>query len=233
MVRAAASEAITLIAGWPRPDPRSDERHASWPADAAPRAVLVRTLRLVFMGAAVLLLAALVAWPYVASSPDRLRLVASLPQVDLDGEHDAIFGVTLTGTDRSGRRFALVAEKIRPLDPGNERVALTAPQVDTITRDGRPLRAEARAGTYDQRHEVVALEGAVRFALDRIYHLETERAVLDLESGTAEGMDDVAADGPFGRLTAQGFRIGEGGNLVLFTGSARLKTARSATAAAP
>lgn len=232
-MHAVASEASALIAGWPRPDPRSEGGHAPWPADAASGAVVVRTLRLAFAVAAAVLLAALVAWPYVASSPDRLRLVASLPQVDLDGEHDAIIGVTLTGIDRSGRRFTLVAEKIRPLDSGNEHVALTAPQIDTVTRDGRPLRAEARTGTYDQRRQVVALEGAVRFVLDRTYHLETERAALDLESGTAEGPDDVAADGPFGRLTAQGFRIGEGGDLVLFTGSARLRTERGASAAAP
>lgn len=228
-MHAVARTAMALAGGRTHPAPRSP-----WPDEGGARRAVVRALRLAFPAAAALLLATLVIWPYVASAPDRLRLVASLPQADLGGENDAIIAVTLTGTDRAGRPYTLVAAKIRPLDPARERLALTAPELETTTRDGRPLRAVARAGSYDQRRQVVDLEGAVRFALDRSHRLETERARLDLATNTAEGSEPVAADGPFGRLTAQGFRIGEGGDLVLFTGSARLTTTeRGAGAGVP
>lgn len=186
------------------------------------RAPVLRVLRLALPLAAALIVGTLVIWPYVAPSVDRLRLVASLPQADLGADRDAILGVSLAGIDRSGRPYGLAADVVRPLDAAMERLALTAPTLSTTTRDGRALTVVARDGTYDQRHQVVALAGAVRLELNRQYRLQTEEARLDLDTTTAQGASAVEAFGPFGRLAAEGFRIEDGGNTMLFTGRARL-----------
>jgi lipopolysaccharide export system protein LptC len=43
-----------------------------------------------------------------------------------------------------------------------------------------------------------------------------------LVAGAAQGNQPVAAQGPFGTLTADGFRLTDRGQVVLFTGKARV-----------
>jgi lipopolysaccharide export system protein LptC len=44
---------------------------------------------------------------------------------------------------------------------------------------------------------------------------------VDIKAGDAEGDEPVAAQGPFGTLTAEGFRLRDRGQVVIFTGRAR------------
>ena len=192
------------------------------------RRPLIRVLRFAFPAAAAVLIGTMISWPYLAPSPDRLRLLASLPSVDLGEDREAIIGVTMHGIDRSGRPYGVVADVIRPLDEAKEHVALSAPILNTATKDGRPLSAIAHDGTYDQHAQQVTLTGAVQLIMDRQYRLETEDASLDLDSSTAQGDKAVEAHGPFGRLNAQGFRIEDGGNTMVFTGRSRMVIDRDA-----
>ena len=48
----------------------------------------------------------------------------------------------------------------------------------------------------------------------------TESAAVETEAGTASGDDPVAAQGSFGTITSDGFRIRESGAVVIFTGNA-------------
>ena len=64
----------------------------------------------------------------------------------------------------------------------------------------------------------------------------TERAHVDLANKTAEGHDPVAGHGPSGDITAQGFRILDKGDTIIFTGRSHLllKAAKpNAASAAP
>jgi lipopolysaccharide export system protein LptC len=48
----------------------------------------------------------------------------------------------------------------------------------------------------------------------------TETAVVETEAGTASGDSHVAAQGSFGTITSDGFRIRDRGAVVVFTGNA-------------
>ena len=50
--------------------------------------------------------------------------------------------------------------------------------------------------------------------------LLTDEARVEMDAGTAEGDAPVAAQGGFGTLTAEGFRIQDRGAVVIFTGNA-------------
>ena len=50
--------------------------------------------------------------------------------------------------------------------------------------------------------------------------LKTEAATVETGAGTAQGDAPVAAQGGFGTLTSDGFRLTERGAVVVFTGHA-------------
>ena len=54
------------------------------------------------------------------------------------------------------------------------------------------------------------------------YTVETAEARIDLKDGSAEGNKTVLGHGPAGTLRSEGFRILDNGQVVRFTGKARL-----------
>ena len=52
--------------------------------------------------------------------------------------------------------------------------------------------------------------------------LVTDTAAIEMNAGNAQGDAPVAAQGPFGTLTAEGFRLRDRGQVVVFTGRSHL-----------
>jgi LPS export ABC transporter protein LptC len=179
-------------------------------------------LKRAFPATAVLVILAIVAWPSLSPSVDRLRIAASLPQVDLEGEPDAVVGVIYAGIDRAGRTFDLTADRVLSATAGTTQMNLSEPRIRARLAENRPVTVAARGGLYDPRHRTLQLEGGVRFELDGQYVLDTEHAIVDLDQGTATGPVAVTARGPFGQVQAEGFHIKKGGETVLFDGRSRL-----------
>ncbi len=67
--------------------------------------------------------------------------------------------------------------------------------------------------------------GNVALYQDKGNEFHSTSAHLDMNAGTAEGDDPVTGQGPFGHVTAQGFRILNRGDIIYFTGHARLDMA--------
>lgn len=71
----------------------------------------------------------------------------------------------------------------------------------------------------------------MHFTLDGSYQVNTSQATLELETATAVGHENVEARGPFGHLTAEGFRMTNGGKTIDFLGRSRLIVDEDALAA--
>ncbi|MEK9899787.1 MAG: LPS export ABC transporter periplasmic protein LptC, partial [Rhodospirillaceae bacterium] len=73
------------------------------------------------------------------------------------------------------------------------------------------------------------LTGDVNLFHDQGYEFTTTAAQVDLVTSTASGDEPVDGQGPFGVLNAEGFRVFDSGDRVLFLGPARLTVFEGAT----
>ena len=81
---------------------------------------------------------------------------------------------------------------------------------------------ESDTGRYDRARNRIDLAGQVTVWHDSGVNLVTEAAAIDLHANAAAGDRPVAAQGPFGTLTADGFRLTDRGQVVHFVGRSRL-----------
>jgi lipopolysaccharide export system protein LptC len=92
------------------------------------------------------------------------------------------------------------------------------------------------SGLFNQRADTLSLHGNVTLYRDDGTIMTAPRAAIDLHDGTATSADPVAAQGPFGTLTAaNGFNLTGRGTDVVFNGPVTLTLTGAALpqAAAP
>ena len=126
------------------------------------------------------------------------------------------------GTDSRNRPFTVTAERAVQDLTDDQLILLAQPKADMTLEDGAWVALQAKQGSYRRDAETLQLAGGVDLFHDQGYEIHTPSAAIDLNSGTAEGHEPVAAQGPFGELTAEGFRVVEQGAVVEFTGKSRL-----------
>jgi lipopolysaccharide export system protein LptC len=170
--------------------------------------------------AALALLATVTLWPEFESATERGRIAfRQTTQVRPDALH--VVNPRYQGVDEQNRPFSVTASTA--VQAGAEDiVALRVPRADLLLTDGGWVYLEARDGLYDKGRSTLDLTGDVTVHHDDGTQFVTARAALDLAAGGAAGDAPVAAQGPFGTLTAEGFRLRDRGQVVVFTGNSRV-----------
>lgn len=126
------------------------------------------------------------------------------------------------GTDADDQPFTITADLAEETAPGSERLRLDNPKADITLNDGAWIMLGADKGLYSQDQETLDLSGTVNLFHDAGYELHTTAATIHMAEGRAVGDAPVRGQGPFGELTAEGFRLTDTGRRVEFTGRARL-----------
>ncbi len=126
------------------------------------------------------------------------------------------------GTDGDSQPYTITADLAEETAPGSSRVRLDAPKADITLNDGSWIMLGADEGLYSQGSGTLDLTGAVNLFHDAGYELHTTEATIHMAEGEAVGTAPVRGQGPFGELTAEGFRLTDTGRRVEFTGHARL-----------
>jgi lipopolysaccharide export system protein LptC len=185
----------------------------------ARRRLLVAVAKRVLPLAALALLATIALWPEFESAADRGRVAfRRVVEVRPDALH--IVDPRYQGVDEQNRPYTVTA--VSAAQPGSaEVVQLRAPRADLLLSDGGWIYLEAREGRYDRPENRLDLSGEVTIHHDDGTQFVTPSATVDIEGGGASGDEAVAAQGPFGTLTAEGFRLHDRGQVVIFTGRAR------------
>lgn len=185
----------------------------------ARRRVLVAVAKRLLPIAAVGLLATIALWPEIESASDRGRVAfRRVVEVRPDALH--VIDPRYQGVDEQNRPYTVTAASA--VQSGTEEVVqLQVPRADLELSDGGWVYLEAREGRFDKPRNQLDLAGRVTIHHDDGTQVVTEHAQLDIAGGNAEGDDPVAAQGPFGTLTGEGFRLYDRGQVVIFTGNAR------------
>jgi lipopolysaccharide export system protein LptC len=170
--------------------------------------------------AAVTLLLLVVVWPRIQSTVERLQ---KMPRIDLNLARDLrMVNLHYSGTDRHDRPFTVIAEAARQRPGVDDLVELEVPKADMTTQSGTWLALTAYSGIYRPQSQLLDLFGDVELFQDKGNQFRTDSAHIDMSKGSADGSDPIEGHGPFGTIEAEGFRIENQGEVIVFTGKARL-----------
>jgi len=219
--RLIESEGVPGAAGW-------------WPRivrDAYSRRVVLLKRVLPAVGLGLLLLVAV--WPRLAPLFYDVRF--ALPRIDRrDAWELRMINPRYAGIDRLNRPYVLTAAAGRQMPERNDLMSLDHPHGQLVLRGGAKVALRAAAGVYQSQSRLLDLFGDVILTHENGTRFVTQAAHLDLAAETAGGQDPVTGSGPSGDITAQGFRIVDKGDTVVFTGRSHLLLKRlSASRAAP
>lgn len=186
----------------------------------ARRRFLLRWTKRLLPVLAVGLLLAVALWPEFERSEDRAR-VSFRRVIQASPEALRVVEPRYQGLDEQNRPYTLTADTATQAGQQQDVVDLEEPRADILLNDGAWVLLEARAGRFDKARNHLDLTGNVTLWHDNGTMMVTEQAAVQLAEGAASGDAPVAAQGPFGTLTSEGFRLRDRGQVVIFTGNAR------------
>jgi lipopolysaccharide export system protein LptC len=128
-----------------------------------------------------------------------------------------ISGARYQGVDEQNRPYNVTATSAVQRDESGL-IDLTQPRADILLTNGAWMLLESHQGQYDRPQSQLNLQGNVTLWHDNGTTMKTEAAHIDVHSAEADSDSPTAAQGPFGTLEAEGFRLRERGQVVIFTG---------------
>ncbi|MFC7475999.1 LPS export ABC transporter periplasmic protein LptC [Dankookia sp. GCM10030260] len=194
----------------------SRARAAPTPGQMARRRFTVAWTKRLLPALALVLLGAVVFWPEIEGNEDRSR-VSFRRTIQPRAEALRVVNPRYQGVDELNRPFTITA-RVGQQEGAAEILNLEEPRGDITMSDGAWIYVQSRTGRYDKPAGKLDLAGEVTIYHDNGTMLLTDQAKVAMEGGTAEGDAPVAAQGGFGTLTAEGFRILDRGAVVVFTG---------------
>ena len=126
------------------------------------------------------------------------------------------------GIDDKGRPYSVTAERATQAEDGDQVIHLERLAADITLEDGAWVSLQADTGRYDRKVETLRLDGNVTLYHDQGLEMHSPSANIDLKNGEAVGTDGLQGLGPQGRLSAEGFRLTDGGKTIFFTGRSNL-----------
>jgi lipopolysaccharide export system protein LptC len=197
----------------------SRQRPAPTARQMARRRIMLGLVRRALPLTACLLLAAVVLWPEINSTEDRVRVQINLAS-QVAPEAMRVVRPRFRGLDEQGRPYNVTADVASQAGASTDILDLVEPKADILQGDGSWVMLESNTGRYDRTQHRLDLTGRVTLWHDNGTLLETERATILTQEGAASGDAPVAAQGPFGTLVSEGFHLTDRGQVVVFTGHA-------------
>jgi len=171
---------------------------------------------------AIMLLGAVFFWPQIKSTKQQATNSVLQTFKPDDLQNFQMVSPSFVGTDDKNRPYRVTAELARMENKDADTVMLQKPKADLTLENGQWVAVTAKDGLFHQKAKQIELLGDVNVYHDAGYTFKTEYAKVDVTAGWAEGNKPVAASGPKGSLTAEGFKITDKGKTIIFTGKSRI-----------
>jgi lipopolysaccharide export system protein LptC len=171
------------------------------------------------LGLALLLLVA--AWPRLAPLLESVR--RGFAAIDLrEARELKMTNPRYGGVDRENRPYVVTAAVGHQIPNQNDLMSLDRPRAEIKLRPGATVVLTSATALYQSQAQLLDLFGDVDLTHENGTRFLTRRAHADLGDNSADGHEPVAGHGPWGDITAQGFRIRDKGDTIFFTGSSYL-----------
>lgn len=170
---------------------------------------------------AVGLLLLVASWPRLQAVFNEVRV--HIPRIDTrEARNLRMVSVHYAGIDRQNRPFVVTAKTAQQMPKVDDLVSLDQPKADLTTDSGGWLELGAYTGIYQPQPQLLDLFGNVALFQDKGNEFHSDSARINMQQGTAEGDDPVTGQGPFGTVAAQGFRMLDRGDTIIFTGHTKM-----------
>jgi len=181
---------------------------------------------------ALLLLVAV--WPRIQMAIDGLHIAAT-PKIDASEAREVrMVDAHYAGVDRENRPFTVTAEVAHQAPKSSDdAISLDGPKADLTTSTGNWNELTAYVGLYQPQAQLLDLYGNVELYQDRGNEIHSDSVRIDMAQGTAVSHDPVEGQGTFGHVNAEGLRILNRGDVIIFTGHTTLDLAPHAGKTAP
>ena len=197
----------------PRPAPswRHTDRYSR-------RVTLLKRL-LPVIGVALLVLVAI--WPRLVPLLESVQF--GFPVIDLREAHELrMLNPRYAGMDRENRPYVVTSAIGRQASNRDDLMSLERPRAEMTMRNGALVVVTAATAMYQSQAQLLDLFGDVNLVRDDGTRFVTNTAHVDVAADRAVGNDPVTGHGPSGDITAQGFRVVDRGNTIVFTGKSNL-----------
>jgi len=180
----------------------------------------VAWMKVALPAAAMALLLLVVVWPRIQSAVEH---ISKLPRIDFSQARDLrMVNLHYAGKDRHNRPFTVTAEGARQRPEVDDLVELEGPKADLTTESDTWFALTAYSGLYRPQSQLLDLFGSVEVFQDKGNEFTTDSAHVDMAKGSAEGDDPIEGHGTFGSIKAEGFRIENQGDVIIFKGRTQL-----------
>ena len=183
--------------------------------------IFVGFMKMLLPAVAVALILLVVAWPKFVFDDNRFRLSISKLGPE-QAESLTMLNARFDGVDEENRPYTLTADMATQSEREKDLVDLELPKADITLPDGTWLALTAQQGQYRRERQVLDLAGSVSLFHDQGFELRTESARVDLKNGTASGNQPVQGQGETGLIDAEGFRVYDRGERIVFTGKSHM-----------
>ena len=181
----------------------------------------VMSMKVLLPFLAISLIALIIIWPRLHTD-DTFRIGFSSVSLS-DGSQPGMDNARYAGTDKNRLPYSVTADLARMLEGENgDTVSLELPKADMTLENGTWLVLTADTGRYLRDTAILDLQGGVNLFHDAGYEISTQKLLVDLKAGSAEGFTPVSGHGPFGELKAQGIKLVDKGQVIVFAGPAQL-----------
>jgi lipopolysaccharide export system protein LptC len=180
----------------------------------------VGLMRLLLPLVALLLVVVVIAWPDLYRDSGGFRITFSSMQSSDEGLTMA--NARYVGRDAKGQPFVVTADTATQDKMDQAQVLLDGLQADLTLADGTWITLSANTGVYSQDEELLDLFGEINIFSDRGYEFHAHTATVDLAAGVVISDNPVDGQGPFGLLKAQGMRIEDKGERMIFNNGVKV-----------
>lgn len=184
-------------------------RLSSW------RSPLIRILRVVVPGSAVLLLAGVLLWPLMSGGDRFLNRY--------DAGEAAMVNARFAGFDDTGRPVSITADKVVRSARADNLIDLAQPLADLAFQDGSKVAIRATGGRFDEDSEQLILIEDVNLFQPGGFEFTTHRLNVDAKTRLAWSDQPVVGTGASGTIYGSAMRMIDEGRILVFPGRSRLR----------
>ena len=162
-------------------------------------------------------------WPYFLSlnKDEMLTINTSHPEI----RENRMIRPRYISTDKKGQPFQVDAEWAKKQTDNIS--DLTSPTGSLTMIEGETFNLKATEGRYDNQTKVLNLKGSVTLNSTDGYHVQTEKARINVDDKIIEGDTYIEGEGPTGKIMGKnGFKITtlpEGKKVILLKGPSRVE----------
>ena len=168
------------------------------------------------------LLVLVAVWPRLGPLLDSVRL--GFPAIDLrEARELRMLNPRYAGIDRFNRPYVVTSAIGRQVPNRDDLMSLEQPKAEMTMHRGASVVVTAATAMYQSQAQLLDLFDDVNLIHENGTRFVTRTAHVDVSANTAEGHDPVVGHGPSGDIAAQGFRILEKGDTIIFTGKSNLR----------